>query len=201
LFGEKGEFIDHIEEITTSTSLEYEASVYQYITDKIILKNISPNFIPLFTNNICNIKTVLDSLVKFGNFKRKKTLVSKLKVLHELFPSLEMHFIMTGSSKSMTSARELFLNIKHGKIIFPEYEYSSIMFQFFYALYVMHVHKIVHNDNHMGNVLIQTLPEEITLDFTIGPLNVKFSTKYIVKFFDWDRAYCEALGKNEIMHT
>jgi hypothetical protein len=201
LFGDKDVFIDAIADATSTTSLEYEARVYQYITDNIILKNVSPNFIPILTNNTCTIGMILNSLTKFGDFKRKPDLISKLTRLNDLFPSLELNFIMTGSSKTITSADNFLQLVKYGTYVLPQYEYSSILFQFFYALYVMHVHKIVHNDNHMDNVLIQTLPEEITLDFTIGTFNVRFSTKYIVKFFDWDRAYCEALGENEIIDS
>ncbi len=51
----------------------------------------------------------------------------------------------------------------------------------------------------MENVLIQTLPEEIQLNFTIGALNTRFSSKYIVKFFDWDRSYYETIGNNDII--
>ena len=41
----------------------------------------------------------------------------------------------------------------------------------------------------MGNVLIQTLDEAVNLDITVGTFHRQFTTQYIVKFFDWDRAY------------
>jgi hypothetical protein len=197
IFGDGITFIENINDDTMSTSLDYEARVYQYITENIILRNISPNFVPLLSNNTCHLDTVIHSLQSFGDFRGKVELVEKLQVLNRMFPTLPMNFIMTGSSQTVVSAKDFFKNLERGSLLSP-HEYSSIIFQFFYALYVMSEYRIVHNDNHMGNVLIQKLPKEVTLDLTIGIFNVKFSTKYIVKFFDWDRAYCQEIGENPI---
>jgi hypothetical protein len=198
IFGPEARFASSIVDNTMTTSLEYEARVYQYITENIILKNISPTFIPILTNNTCRITDLITSINSFGNFTRKTELLEKLTTLNRLFPRLPMNFIMTGSSQTVTTAHDFFRNIQIGHIVLQRQEYSSIMFQFFYALYVMDEFKIVHNDNHMNNVLIQTLPNDVTFDITIGPLNVQFTTRYVVKFFDWDRAYCEYLGPNPI---
>jgi hypothetical protein len=198
VFGDERKFASDIVNDTMTTSLDYEARVYQYITENIILRNISPNFIPLLTNNQCSLDTIIHSMNEFDIFKRKPELLEKLTTLNHVFPTLPLNFIMTGSAESVVSAIEFFRNLKSLKISISESEYSSIMFQFFYALYVMDEFKIVHNDNHMNNVLIQTLPNDVTFDITIGPLNVQFTTRYVVKFFDWDRAYCQGVGPNTI---
>jgi hypothetical protein len=191
-------FLNTIKKSVKTTSLDYEAKVYKYITDNIILKNISPNFIPLLTSHKCRLDSIIKSIQSFGEFNRKGHLLEKLKALHEMFPALPINFIMTGSARDMTSLKLFINDIVNGVLEIQQSEYSSITFQLFYTLYVMHEFRIVHNDNHTNNILIQTLPEEITLDFSIGEFNIKFSTKYIVKIFDWDRSYCEAIGSNKI---
>ena len=60
---------------------------------------------------------------------------------------------------------------------------------------------IVHNDLHFENVFIHELETPIVLRFTI-PLTmqtISMETKYIVKFFDWDRACVKSLGNNPIL--
>ena len=59
-------------------------------------------------------------------------------------------------------------------------------------------YKIQHNDNHAGNILVQKLDEPVNLNISIGSFGTTFTTRYIVKFFDWDRAYVEGLGRNDI---
>jgi hypothetical protein len=198
IFGELKYFVDDIRTISNTKSLEYEAAVYQYITDNIIMKNISPNFIPILTNNKCSVQIILDSLKRLADFERKSLLVEKLELINKVFPEIPMNFIMTGSSDKIKSTKDFLQNVENGDVELWKSEYHSIMFQFFYTFYVMNEFRIVHNDNHMSNVLIQTLPKRITLDITIGTFNIKFTTKYIVKMFDWDRSYCEAIGQNTI---
>jgi hypothetical protein len=198
IFGDEVKFAGSVIDDTVTTSLNYEAYVYQYITENIILRNISPNFIPLLTNSTCSIIDIIHSMKNSGVFANKADLLLKLDAIYRMFPSLSMNFIMTGSAQSVTSAHDFFSSLLRKTIVIPQYEYSSIIFQFFYAMYVMNEFKIVHNDNHMGNVLIQTLPTTVTFDITIGKSNVQFTTRYVVKFFDWDRSHCQGVGQNPI---
>ncbi len=189
-------FLTNINDDKMTNSLYYEEFVYNYITTNIIMKKISPNFIPILKSEKTTIENIIKTLESSNAFVNKDKLLEKLENIQEMFPGITTNFITTGSSPDMISAHKFILEIDNET---PQYEYHSIMFQFFHIFYVLHIYKIVHNDNHMSNFLIQTLPEEITLDFTINNFNVKFSTRYIVKIFDWDRSYCEFIGKNSIL--
>ena len=202
IFGDKREFIRDITKDESSTSLDHESNIYKFITDNIIRLDASPNFIPLLTRVECSIEDVIKSLDANVQFtKNKKKLVTKLKLLHFLFPTLKLKFIMTGSAPNTKSAFDFFTGIKNRTNVLSESEYASIVFQFFHAHYIMSIFGIVHNDNHMGNVLIQTLSTPVTLDITIGTSHVQFTTNYIVKFFDWDRAYYTMGPENPITNS
>ena len=195
--GSAGKFLSDIFDFTTSTSLNYEANVYEYITKNIILRNISPNFIPILVKNKCSIPNILESLTAHTPFPEKEVLIRKLQSLTRFFPKLELNFIMTGSAGRMNSFYNMFNTLSIQDI--PTN--CSVIFQYLYALYVMGEYKIQHNDNHSGNVMVQRLDSPVTLDITIGSFRVKFTTWFIVKFFDWDRAYVEGLGRNDICDT
>ncbi len=178
-------------------SLDYEKRMYEYITQNIVMKNISPNFIPILASDTCNISKVVASLRASNDFARKKELLKKFEAINTGFPRIKMDFIMTESFSGLP-ADEFFNHIKANPI--AKSEYSSILFQFFYIYYVLDAFKIVHNDNHLGNAIIQVLDEPVTLDITVGSFNVKFTTSHIVKLYDWDRSYCEALGENSYLN-
>jgi hypothetical protein len=198
LFGDERRFVSDVVNDTLTSSLQYEANVYKYITDNIILNNISPNFIPLLTSNKCGVENVRRSMNELDPFTRKDELNDKFDVLERMFSGINLSFILTGSSESIMTVTDFFRMIMKRTVVLTRHDYTSIMFQFFYALYVLHEFRIVHNDNHTNNMLIQLLPAPVTLDIMVGSFNVKFSTKYIVKFFDWDRSFCQGVGKNPI---
>ena len=186
-------FTADVSDPKTTKGLAYEAKVYQFVTDNIILKNISPNFIPLLLNKKCPVKTIVASLGTDPSYG-KMELTQKLKTLLMPFPNLSLSFVMTGSSDMMVSlkefARDFFKTTE---------EYLSVIFQYMHALYIMGKYKIQHNDNHFDNTLVQVLASPVILHFKILHNQVKFRTKYIVKFFDWDRAYVEGLGNNPFL--
>ena len=91
---------------------------------------------------------------------------------------------MTGSSKDMIDMHRF----REAKTDVGKAEFASLTFQLFYAIYVLTLHGINHNDMHAGNVLFERLETPIILEYNIGERSVKFSTKYIVKLYDWDRS-------------
>ena len=66
-----------------------------------------------------------------------------------------------------------------------------IIFYIFYKddLYLLNERlNIVHNDNHFGNIIVKKVrPREKT--YTVGTLKFKATTNYIVKIYDFDRAF------------
>ena len=191
LFGEAEQFIKDITDNTLCTSLAHEAKIYAFITQFIIQRIISPNFIPLLAQHDCPVSKVIDDLNISDDFKGKSTLLFILQILQPLFPTLELNFIITCSEPNIENGSDFFNDTLNTGIFLKmsDDEYASIVFQFFHAHYVQSIFGIVSNDNHMGNVLIQTLDTPITLDMSIGTAHIRFTTRYIVKFFDWDRAY------------
>lgn len=211
-----------------TTSLEYEARIYQYITDHIILENVSPNFVPILLNQTCSVGSIIDSITKFKStfkadyrlrFERLDKLLIKLAYLNYKFNNnLSLRFIMTGSSPDVMSMydfcdllvadqnspdfisklkRDVLSNGLSGNLRIDEYK--AILFQFFYTFYVLSKHRIMHNDNHFDNTLIQILDKPVTFEISIFGNVVKFSTQYVVKFFDWDRSYREGeMTRNEL---
>lgn len=190
-----------------TTSLNYEAGIYQYITDNIILRDVSPNFVPILLNQTCSLESIKDNLLQFmttdashmTNFENVDKLYKKLLRISNAFKGtnvpLSMRFIMTGSAQDVITMHD-FCDFVASDPHFKQDEYNSIIFQFFYVFYVLHVYKIVHNDNHFSNTLIQVLDKPVTFEIDVYGTIVKFTTRYVVKLFDWDRAYNENLGEN-----
>jgi len=188
------------------TSLDYEARVYSFITENIIMRNLSPNFIPLFSTNECNIPTMVSALVATADFDGKDILVEKLKFLQDMSNNkLKMKFIMSGAvliDKGERSGKMQDFIANSGRDL-SRYDVACILFQLLYALYIFDAYKIMHNDLHLGNVFVQVLDKDQSMSFTIKGKTVTMSTRYIVKMYDYDSAQADALGinpKNEAIY-
>lgn len=160
--------------------LEYEASMYEYITEEIIAKNLSPNFIGLLAYGKCvsdhgdligiTLTEKATDCTYFG-IKDECNIVSFQDFARQYYPA----------------------NITIDQAI------NECLFQTVYALELLYRLKVNHNDLHSYNVLIAILPEPVDLYFNIGDKYYHIHAKYIPKIFDWDRAYGEAIGENEFI--
>jgi hypothetical protein len=180
--------------INTYNGLNYEKCVYQFITDNIILQNISPNFIPLVTSASCPLQKILPTLP----FEPDDEGLLKLNIINQCLPSISVKFFVTGSTtdESLQTLDKVLAEMNHDYE--RPYEFKQILFQVIYSLSVMDHFGIVHNDLHFGNVFVQELEKPKTLKFNIGKYRLNVTTKYLIKFFDWDRAYVESLGQNKL---
>jgi hypothetical protein len=151
-------------------ALQYELYMYMYITNHIIAKGQSCNFIPLLVQGKCDKKEMEGGL----KLKTKMT----FSVRHA---PTTLHGFLTGSSDTMVSLDTFF----HQTTVALD-EFASIVFQIFHAVYVMVKHGINHNDIHSGNMLVDKLKKPICLEYEANKKKIKFLTKYIVKIFDWD---------------
>lgn len=196
--------LDNLIGIASYKALKYEKCVYSYITDNIIRPgNISPNFIPLIAAKSC----LLGQMLPLLNPKGKSDGLSpeKYKLLKELtsmFPELKLNFIITGTTTSKGSLKSLnemmnFFNANLENAMM----FRPVFFQAVYSLAVMDFFGVVHNDLHFGNMFVQELPSEICMQFQFPSVGkeVTLHTKYILKFFDWDRGYIESLGDNKLL--
>lgn len=185
--------------ILSYKGLKYEKCIYSFITNNIIKKDISPNFIPLIAAKSCLMGQMLPLLnpqITKGVPKEKYDLFRELV---NIIPDLKLNFIITGTTTDSTKIKPLIDKMDYFDAN-PD-EFKPVLFQAVYSLAVMGMFGIVHNDLHFGNVLIQTLPSKISMQFKIRTHTgieetVRLYTDYVIKFFDWDRGYVKELGDN-----
>jgi hypothetical protein len=182
---------------TTYQALEYEARVYSYITENIIVRNVSPNFIPLYSANSCNINQMITAIETSGSLKPedKEQILKKLRFLRDATADtglLRMQFIITGSAAFNDTLRS-FLEKGAG---LATTDVAGLVFQILYTLYVLDAYEITHNDLHLDNLFVQTLTKKQKMQFDINGKKVVLDTKYILKLYDYDASQVQLLGKN-----
>ena len=188
-------FYDSVNEIRlpeNTVSLTYEARMYSYITENIIMRNVSPNFVPLFSASSCAVSE-MRSIFKKNPFSGSDRIVKKLELIEKLFGNkVAMNFIITGSGNNMVKLAD-FITKNTASVE----DAGVIIFQALYALYIMDQYNIFHGDLHGNNLFVQILDKPIDLYFNINGNKAGFRTKYIFKIYDFDRAYSGLLGENK----
>ena len=189
--------VDNLREIEKYEGLDYEEKLYEYITDKIILPGLSDNFIPYVGSSICSLKNIVES-IKLSILARdeKKLILDKLNTPLELFPDLKLKMLITGTIEDKKRFPSLSSLIRTPLSV---YDLNSIIIQLLHALLVMQQFKIMHNDLHTGNILVEKVYPLKVVDLKIGSTVISFKTKFIPKIYDWDRSYCDALGENKML--
>jgi hypothetical protein len=162
----RGKMYDHV-------AVEFEKDMYKYITEKILNKGQSPNFIPFLAHGKCPFQTRAYDITKDFDF-----FIPKVD-LHD--PNLRLNVLMTGSSPNITELEGFQLSDPH--------ERASILFQVTHAIYCLQRHGITHCDLHFKNILLEVLDSPIILQYNTNALSVTFETRYIVKIFDFDNSY------------
>ena len=178
-------------------SLEYEANVYKYITDNIIVTNVCPGFIPLIATRKCSLDSIYTALSYYpSRLNGRLELIKKVNLLRKgtqgIGKELDINFMVTGSG-NLEKMNDFISS--PDRILVPR-DFYSIIFQLFYCLYVMDAYKIQHSDLHFGNIFVQTLPSSINMKFNINGKVKYLQTEYIVKIYDFDRAVVDSLGPN-----
>ena len=190
---EVDKFFRDINNSVKQMSLEYEARMYKYITENIVMRNISPNFIPILGSGSCTVDSIKRSLESAPDFDRKAVLYDKIAFLNAEFPGMDLKYIITGSFKNFEELYDSLIRLHDAG---DRDGFASLIFQGFYALYVMAKYEIRHGDLHFGNILVETLDIPVRLHFNINGNEVIFETPYILKIFDLDRSYNESVGDN-----
>lgn len=177
-------------------ALEYEARVYAYITENIIVNGLSPCFIPLLSTNECKISDIKHAISAVDDFPGRQKIVDKLEFIQNITnnnPDLKFKFLLTGTGRKIESMHGfLELNIRG----LDKVEIAKIVFQLFYCLYIFDAYDITHFDLHFGNILVETLDTALDMTFKINRQTITFSSKYIVKMYDYDAASVKPLGPN-----
>lgn len=161
----------------SSLSLVYESNVYRYITDNVLKRKLSPNFVGLIAYGVCgdtNLQTITTS--------------EDYDMIMDVYGSDKFGYLITRKVDKPIPLHKIAK--KHKDVV------NGVLFQILYNLEVMRRVKIVHNDLHPYNILIDELENYTYLTYQLGDDRFSFYTRYLVYFFDWDSAYCQPLGDN-----
>lgn len=85
----------------------------------------------------------------------------------------------------------------------PKQQTFLVIFQALAACYAMSSSKMVHQDLHLYNLYVQskdTSVDEKRVNYKYGGNLFTFESDYIVKIFDFDRAYAEKVGVNILLN-
>lgn len=190
--------------------LDYEVGIYKKVKELIDAKN-TPNFIEYegyreyglleFMQKVVvgSKKFSTDELKEFiGEIKGLTLLtlinnkgVNKIIDYYDiLYKNITVCCLVTKVPDNVTTLYDLFSEKISGTEIY------QIFFQLMYNLKLMEKIKLIHNDLHTRNILIERLSLEKTIYYKVGNKNYKLRTKYIVKIFDFDFSYYPPNGEN-----
>lgn len=217
---------ENFNSIDLSRGLEYELKIYTDVVTNLLDYNICPNYIRCYsTSKDCsffNIRDILSNGLEnaFGpgneimyenmivrsyyfmaNNKRSRPAIESDIIIP--VPNTEevrikaenakYDFIINESVFGSTTLYDFLEDFKDDTIIA-----YKILFQIFCACYGLSLMKTNHGDLHTDNVFIQKI-EETTFHYNINGTIYSLKTNYLVKIFDYDRSYCENIGKNPLL--
>lgn len=160
----------------------YENVFYQKITNKILEKKYSPNFVQYLGITKCKItETKLQDIIPgyYQDFFKKN-------------PNLPLVFLITRQIPDARALADVYFQIS------PK-DQEAIMFQIVYSLCVLQKFRAIHNDLHTRNILVKTFSEPFTRYYIVGNKTFMIQTKYMPFLFDWDLAYSEIIGPNKVL--
>jgi len=169
--------------------VKYEVKVYRDIISRITDGHYSPNFVRYIGYGQCPVKNVKN----LGGPEITSSIENIYGPILRKYPDLPMGILITekaGAGQPVQSLNDFWQGNPSDE------DNLKVIFQIVYAVAVMQEFRLVHNDMHSANVLVVTLPAPITIFFVFDTRVFKITTRYVPKLFDWDFAFCGALGKN-----
>lgn len=196
--------------IVKTEGLEYELEVYRYLTENILRTNICNNFLDLYKYGYCDTNVLTND--------EKKALDELCSNIVSNIPNIQLRIVTTPRiENSISYYRFMRLCIEdrdqkeqkdteqellflRGRPTITNKAFLKVYFQIVYALCVMQIYGIQHNDLHGDNIRVSYIQEGRNMKFVIGDENNRkvfgFFTRYFPIIFDWDFAYVRAIGKN-----
>lgn len=197
-------------------SLNYEAKMYRYVTEQLVLTKCTPNLASVFAYGQCPRNVFINAMEKQDRNLTKKTsylrsdkastrktfsVLATEKVGHYVHFSYDGNYIVSDDNKKHTTL-DKFLQNKASSIKQDKEDVRSVLFQIIYTLHALSSKQVCHNDLHEQNIMIVQYKKPITLGFEIGMKNFnartqswergrrhyKIKTKYIPYIIDWDRS-------------
>lgn len=194
-----------------SIGLDYEKRIYLEVVRRILDYRISPNFVlPLGGGDNCEAQDLVPPGITEEQFRRNmfyayngekgRPEINDPLPIFELFvpPNLKYNFIMTEPSDGLTFQDYMITNVLNNSA-----EFAQLIFQMMSAITVLRLLKLTHNDNHMNNAFIDSRPPSnmhYVYKFQNGIRTFTLpNQKLVAKIYDWDRAYSQVLGNNELL--
>lgn len=169
--------------------LLYEGDVYNRIVNHIIADNLSPNFIGSFGYGECSIQSVL-------KYFRSTKFIDVLQETYE-FPNSVIKKSKIGITLNPAVPNARVFNKIYLEV--PVKEQINMLFQIIYSLAVMSKFRLIHNDLHSQNILVDGNKKLEHYIFVVDRRIYSVETKYVPLLFDWDRAYSDYLGINKYL--
>lgn len=179
-------YTTYYHEINNIEGIKYEVKVYRDIIDKIIERKQSPNFVrfigygdcPMNSIDYINLPAMKANIRElYGRDYIKDNKDSNIGILVTEKPKNVMSFSMFASQADKE-------------------DMLQVIFQIIYSLAVMQKYRLIHNDLHFGNILVQNIGSK-TRYYKVGRTVYKITTPYQALIFDWDLSYSDELGKNK----
>ena len=77
----------------------------------------------------------------------------------------------------------------------------KVIFQIFAGIYALSLTKTVHNDLHIQNVMVEETDDPTQYVYNLNDDVYVFESKYKAMIFDYDRAYSEQFGENDLLNS
>lgn len=173
-------------EINNIEGIKYEVKVYRDIINKIIDKKQSPNFIRFIGYGDCPMDTI-----EYIDMPMMKVSIAKLYGPYYISDNRDANLgiLVTEKPKNVMSFSAFARHADKSDML-------QVIFQVVYSLAVMQKYRLVHNDLHSGNILIQKIDRKVRY-YKVGKTVYKITTPYQPLIFDWDLSYSDELGKNK----
>jgi hypothetical protein len=202
-------------------ALLYETAIYKTTIDPIVSQKMCPFFPIVYAVGLqCSYEDIQELL----NLSPSKNLLSLLN--NRLFPSIfndptlnpvqqvqyccllienlyEHPNTVSLGQFYIKSARSYIGENSVSSLQNLKSTWFSILFQIVYGLLVLKYAGVAHNDFHLENVIITTLPQPLTLCLGLGLFNTKYyavTTRHIIKIIDFDHSSFMPYD-NEIVET
>ena len=127
--------------------------------------------------------------IEFEAKYQKKTLENMINV-----KNMKYDYFITKFIKNQYSFSDFIYN--HMNKLIPNKEFFNVLFQVMYTCYCMTLRKMVHNDLHSGNVIVEIFTKPKYMSYIIHNKLYVIYTQYNAHVLDYDRCYVQSLGKN-----
>jgi uncharacterized small protein (DUF1192 family) len=202
--------------------VEYEFLVYSNVTKPLIDQNVCPFFLKTYgaayNCNYSNILKLLATLPRpsdklrrnmaaYLNKGQKRPAIDNVIMPSgfksgDVDPEEELRFNMVVNEDLKNSVQDTqtvdswIRDSRKQNVTQLKQSHWSYMFQVAVACYSLYCSDTAHNDLHIGNVFLQELPQTTEITYLVEDrvYIVKSDRKALV--YDYDRAYCKALGNN-----